>query len=209
MRYGFSKSTDPQHLLKRGCVKVFKSELDAVAAVRPGDELVTDEVTPLLESLADEHGDTYKILKAESIPAGLTWDEENSVNAMAERGFSKTEIAKALYLSDDAVSGASAYNADKIQKAYLRPAVSKQAPSDPFSEARAAVEDSRAAFADSVRTVIAKIQKADVRKAESDDAEVKLEKAAADIRKVEPRLTHEQALSKAYARFPELTAKLV
>lgn len=201
MRYGYTKG-DPHQLLKRGAVQVFSEELAAVHAVRDGDELLTDEMTPLFKSLVDEHG--FRVLKADKIPFGLTWDEENSAEYLKAHGYSAAEVAKALHLDEDAVAVSKAFAPEVVEKALVKPVAKKADTSNPYHAARAAIEESRESLR---KAVIAKI--APDTDTTARDAEAKLEKAAAEIRKIEPRLTREQALSKAYSQNPELMKDLI
>lgn len=200
MRYGFTYG-DEQALLRKGCAKVFKNELDAVHALRENDELVTDFVSPLFESLAEEHGEIYKILKAEDVPSGLTFEEDNVVQAMHEQGYEKAEIAKRLHLSRDAVSSATVFNADKIAKAYLQPSTKKASTGNVYDDARSELAKATAAL-------VAKMTVAKSGRDEAEEAEEELERKAAEIRSRNPRMTREQALSKAYTENPQLIAKL-
>ncbi|SIQ08339.1 hypothetical protein SAMN05880582_101661 [Rhizobium sp. RU20A] len=200
MRFGFTYG-DEQALLRKGCAKVFKNELDAIHALREGDELLTTDVTALFESLAEDHGDVYKILKAEDVPSGLTFEEDATVEHMHERGYDQNEIAKRLHLSKSAVSSATIYNADKIQKAYLQPSVKKQSTGNVYDDARAELAKATAAL-------VAKMTVAKSGRDEAAEAEEELERKAQELRNRNPRMTREQALAKTYTENPDLIAKM-
>lgn len=91
--------TDKKALLKRGADFVFDKELAAVERVRPGDTVIAQEVTPLLKSLAAEHGVTVRELA--SVPAGLTAEQRSNVERMTAENQSVEKIAKYLGLDDD------------------------------------------------------------------------------------------------------------
>jgi hypothetical protein len=123
MRYGYSKA-DGHDLLKRGAVKVFKQELAAIDVMNPEeDELITDTVTPLLKSMAEEYG--YKILKASDVPAGLTFEQENTAEFLKDSGYTPSEIAEKLYVTEEAVKVSKAFNQSSIEKSYLPRGINK------------------------------------------------------------------------------------
>ncbi|MHB0954232.1 MAG: hypothetical protein ACYC10_20235 [Allorhizobium sp.] len=203
MRFGFSKGNDFP-LLKRGCAKVFKTDLDAISAMTASDELVVGEgeMTDLIKSVVDEYPETYKVLKAEDLKAGLDFDQEQTIDYLKAQGYSQSEIAKAMRIDEETVGIAKVFNEARIAKAYLKPSVQKRTPTN----AQDALENYEALLADYIKkTLPGGVTKAST----ADVAEQQLEKAAEEIRKIEPTLTKEQALTKAYAENPELTRELV
>ncbi|AYD01183.1 hypothetical protein [Neorhizobium sp. NCHU2750] len=200
MKYGFSRTGGDAALLRKGCSKVLSKDIDLLHVMKSGDELVADEITPIIRDGIDEYG--WRVIKSEDVALSLTFDQEQTADYMKALGYTAAEVAKSLNIDAATVAKSAPFDSDRLSKAYITPANRKDdSPKSALQEAREGMAELAKTFTES----LAKIKKVN---SESDDAEEQLEAAAENIRKSQPSLTREQALSKAYSLHPELVGRI-
>lgn len=88
--------TNKDMLERRGVERVYEKELDAMHHIRKDTEIIAEEVTPLLKSLAETRG--VKVTKASDLPDGMTAKQQANVFRMLEDGADAGKVAKYLGL---------------------------------------------------------------------------------------------------------------